>query len=402
MTGSVFLGTTQLSIREPDGEILVPILRTGDLSGGVQISFGTSERAAGPDSATSGIDFVSATGSVVMQPGQDRVVVPVTILDDSAAEATETFVFSITSVHSLDVTQFATILAPRTALVDILDDENPVLDPPDPPVVSDYTVTEQTILAGMSPISIEFAPSFGGKQIMYVADKDGIITGFDLGTSASIGTFADLSGKVNSAHDRGLLDIALHPDFLSNPYVYVFYVVDPPDTQGQIGNAGPDGTGNRFAYVSRLTADAATNYRTMVPGSEIILVGGAGSTLSDISGGGALDYTDPARANRPPSDIVNGQFVQDYIKVDSVTHAGGALAFGPDGALYVSVGDGTSFNYVDTRTASVQNIESLSGKILRIDPMTGQGLPDNPFVQAGDSLDLNRTKVYQLGLRKSF
>ncbi len=137
MTGSVFLGTTQLSIREPDGEILVPILRTGDLSGGVQISFGTSERAAGPDSATSGIDFVSATGSVVMQPGQDRVVVPVTILDDSAAEATETFVFSITSVHSLDVTQFATILAPRTALVDILDDENPVLDPPDPPVVSD-------------------------------------------------------------------------------------------------------------------------------------------------------------------------------------------------------------------------------------------------------------------------
>jgi glucose/arabinose dehydrogenase len=324
----------------------------------------------------------------------------VTILNDTISEATETFVFSIVNVSSLNPARPASTLAPRTALIDILDDENPVVDPPDPPLVSNFTVTEQPILSGVSPISFQFAPH--NPQLIYIAEKQGTIKVFDLAASAVVRTFADLSAKVNSANDRGLLDIALHPDFPNNPYVYVFYVVDPPETQGQFGNAGMDGFGNRFAYVSRLTADVTTNYQTMLPGSEVILVGGAGSSLSDISGGGALDYTDPAYASRPASDFVNGEFVQDYIKVDSITHAGGALAFGPDGALYVSIGDGTSYNYADPRTPSVQNLDSLSGKILRIDPMTGDGSPDNPFVQPGDSLDLNSAKVYQIGLRNPF
>ena len=51
---------------------------------------------------------------------------------------------------------------------------------------------------------------------------------------------------------------------------------------------------------------------------------------------------------------------------------------------------------------SVQNINSLSGKILRIDPITGLGLPDNPFVEPGDDLSANHSKVYQLGLRNPF
>ena len=84
------------------------------------------------------------------------------------------------------------------------------------------------------------------------------------------------------------------------------------------------------------------------------------------------------------------------------SHAGGSLAFGPDGALYVSIGDGASFNATDPRTVSVQNIDSLSGKILRIDPSTGLGLPDNPFVVPGDDLSDNHSKVYQLGLRNPF
>ena len=82
------------------------------------------------------------------------------------------------------------------------------------------------------------------------------------------------------------MDIALHPDFgkpvqpgqPEHNYVYAFYVVDPPDTAGNPGNAGPDGGGNRFAYLVRFTADATTNYTTAVPGSEVILLGGAGLT----------------------------------------------------------------------------------------------------------------------------
>ena len=187
-------------------------------------------------------------------------------------------------------------------------------------------------------------------------------------------------------------------------YVYAFYVVDPPDTaENPPGtNAGPDGGGNRFAYLVRFTADAATNYTTAVPGSEVVMLGGAGVTLEDISGGGAVDSTSDITLPESGFNPETGEYVDNYIKVDSRSHAGGSLAFGPDGALYVSIGDGTSFDMTDPRTVSVQNINSLSGKILRIDPITGLGLPDNPFVEEGDDLSTNSSKVYQLGLRNPF
>src|SRR5262249_48848038 len=70
--------------------------------------------------------------------------------------------------------------------------------------------------------------------------------------------------------------------------------------------------------------------------------------------------------------------------------------------LYVSVGEGSSFNYADPHSLNVQSLDSLSGKILRIDPATGLGLSDNPFVTAGVALGSNRAKVYQLGLRNPF
>ena len=106
------------------------------------------------------------------------------------------------------------------------------------------------------------------------------------------------------------MDIALHPDFGTpvepgqpeHNYVYAFYVVDPPDTVGNTNsNAGPDGGGNRFAYLVRYTADPATNYTTVLPDSEVILLGGAGQTLQDISGDGAVDSTSPAISTRPES-----------------------------------------------------------------------------------------------------
>ena len=50
----------------------------------------------------------------------------------------------------------------------------------------------------------------------------------------------------------------------------------------------------------------------------------------------------------------------------------------------------------------MQSLDSLSGKILRIDPATGLGLSDNPFVTSGVALDSNRAKVYQLGFRNPF
>ena len=405
-TTSVFIGAGT-RIGEANRTLLVPIVRTGDLTGLTTIEYGIT-----PDTATAGVDFVAENGTVTMDVGQSRVFVSVQILDDGLSESTETFVVSIVNVDG------ATLLFPRTARIDILDDENPVVDPPSPPLTSNYVVTEQVVVDGLDvPLAVEFAPQ--NPSLAYVAEKGGVIKVVNLAAGTQ-STFVDISSKVNSIADRGLLDIVLHPDFgqpvqpgqPEHNYVYAFYVVDPPDTVGNPNaNAGPDGGGNRFAYLVRFTADVATNYTTAVPGSETILLGGVAvpgvpglqpRTLADVSGAGAFDSTSDLSLPESGFNTQTGEYVDNYIKVDSLSHAGGSLAFGPDGALYVSIGDGTSFDATDPRTVSVQKIDSLSGKILRIDPLTGLGLSDNPFVEPGDDLSANRAKVYQLGLRNPF
>jgi glucose/arabinose dehydrogenase len=390
MSGSIFLGETEFSVTEADGTVLVPIVRTGDLSSTATIQFDTE-----PLTATAGVDYVATSGTITMAAGQDRVLVPVKILDDGGSEPTESFSFSIVNVDS-----GSTLLFPRTAQIDILDEQSPV-PVSKPPLISFYHVTEQPIIQGLNqPINFKFSPV--NPSIVYIPEKGGEIKVFDLSTKTFLPDFVDLSAQVNDSFDRGIIDIALHPDFIHNPYVYVSYAVDPPDTAGQTGNAGPDGGGNRFWYVERFTADAATNYTTMVPGSGVILEGGAGKLLSDISGGGAVDSTSDFTQPESGFNAQTGQYVDNYLKVDSHSHVGGSLAFGPDGMLYISTGDGTSFDGVDPRTLSVQNINSLSGKILRVDPMTGLGLPDNPFFHTVDSGTANRDKVYELGFRNPF
>ena len=396
-------------IGEANGTVMVPIVRAGDLTGVSTIEYGIT-----PDTATAGVDYLGGNGTITMDVGEDRVFIPVQILNDNLSEPTETFVVSIINVEG------ATLLFPRTARIDILDDENPVVDPPSPPLTSNYIVTEQVVVSGSlnQPLAFEFAPQ--DPSLIYVAEKGGVIKVFDVDTGAQQSTFIDISAKVNNAQDRGLLDIALHPNFgqpvqpgqPEHNYVYAFYVVDPPGTAGNPDpDAQPDGGGNRFAYLVRFTADAATDYTTAVPGSEVILLGGVAvpgvaelqpRTLQDISGAGAVDSTSDFSQPESGFNADTGEYVDNYIKVDARSHAGGSLAFGPDGALYVSIGDGTSFNATDPRTVSVQNINSLSGKILRIDPLTGLGLPDNPFVEPGDDLSANHSKVYQLGLRNPF
>ena len=410
-TTSIFFESSP-RIGEANGTVLVPIVRTGDLTRASTIEYGIT-----PDTATAGLDYVGGSGTITMQVGVDRVFIPVQILNDNLSEPTETFVVSIINVDS-----GSTILFPRTARIDILDDENPLVDPQAPPLNSNYNVTQQVVISGLDqPLAFEFAPpNPQNPSPIYVAEKGGVIKVFNVNTGAQQSTFIDISSKVNNIQDRGLMDIALHPNFgqpvqpgqPEHNYVYAFYVVDPPGTAGNPNpNAGPDGGGNRFAYLVRFTADAATNYTTAVPNSEVILLGGVAvpgvaalqpRTLQDISGAGAVDSTSNISQAESGFNAATGKYVDNYIKVDSRSHAGGSLAFGPDGALYVSIGDGTSFNTTDPRTVSVQNINSLSGKILRIDPLTGLGLPDNPFVEPGDDLSANHSKVYQLGLRNPF
>ncbi len=387
MTGQIFFEAAELSTGETSGVVNVPIVRTGDLSGRVVVQFATTNQ-----DAIAGQDYVSRSGTVVMDPGVSRVNVPITIINDAASEITKKFVVSIINVDS------GVLSAPRTAQVSILDDENPVVDPPNPPLVSAFDVKLVDVFEGyFQPTSIEFSPL--NPNVMYVAEKDGVISVQDTVTG-QVSTLLDIKSKVNSAQDRGLLDIALHPDLANNPYLYMFYVVDPADDAGKTGNAGPDGGGNRYSHVVRYTLDVASGYKSVVAGSDVIILGSAGNTLADISGAGAIDSTSDISA-RDSELAAGGGYKQDYLKVDARSHAGGSLEFGPDGKLYISTGDGTSFNLVDPRSLSVQDTNSLAGKILRVDPLTGDGLADNPFYSGG-SLDVNSAKVYQLGLRNPF
>ena len=263
--------------------------------------------------------------------------------------------------------------------------------PNDPPLNPSGNVTEQNLLTGLTqPLAVQF--SADGRNI-YVAEKAGVIkVARDGNTNTSV--VLDISDQVNDLQDRGLVDFVLDPNFTSNGYIYLSYTYDPPEVFDNIGNAfaGPDGTGNRAGRISRFTLDASTGFTTAVAGSELVLVG-SNSTWDNFNA-----FTDSTNNfNEPEGGRVNGEFVRDFINSDSRSHTVGGLAFGVDGNLYASIGDGASFSQTDVRALRVQDLDSLSGKVLRIDPATGQGVSDNPFFD-GDP-NSNRSKVFQLGLR---
>jgi glucose/arabinose dehydrogenase len=262
-------------------------------------------------------------------------------------------------------------------------------DPPAPPL--DDAFVAQTIASGLSgPTAMDFDST--GR--MFIAEQRGVVRVYQNGQLLPA-PFIDIQDQVNFRNDRGMLGVAVHPDFPATPYVYVSYTYDPPETASNTGLAGRDGGGNRVARITRFTADAATGYNTAVPGSETVTVG-TNSVWANIS---RPDLDSTADVTIPPSGPPNGE-MRDILIADSLSHTVGNLGFGPDGMLYAANGDGTSYGMVDPRTIRVQSVDSLSGKILRVDPLTGQGLPDNPFYN-GDP-DSNRSKVYDYGLRNPF
>jgi glucose/arabinose dehydrogenase len=388
MSGTIYFGATEYSVNERESFVTITIKRDGDLSKAASVDYGVNA-----DTATAGLDYTPSNGRAEFGIGQSSITLQIPILDDASFEATERF-----NVSLINATDGYAVGIPRTTNVAILDDENPIVEPNNPPQTTDYDVTTTDAVTGLSgPMQIEWIP--GGNTAL-VSEKEGRIKIVDFDTGRVVSTLLDITAKVNADADRGLLDIALHPDLENNPYLYAFYVVDPPDVTAS-GLSAADREGNRYAHLVRYELDLSGAKPVVKPGTETVLLGGAGTSLTDISGGGALDFTDQRHSGERASDMnADGTYKQDYIKVDSRSHAGGAIAFGPDGALYVSTGDGTSYNYADPRTASVQNVNSLSGKILRIDPITGVGYADNPY--ATGNLDANASKVWQTGLRNPY
>jgi hypothetical protein len=84
---------------------------------------------------------------------------------------------------------------------------------------------DSVVLSGLSnPTVLQFAPD--GR--IFVGQKNGVIKVFQGLTDTNPITFADLSGNVHDFWDRGLLGLALPPNFPASPYVYVLYAYDAP------------------------------------------------------------------------------------------------------------------------------------------------------------------------------
>ncbi len=260
---------------------------------------------------------------------------------------------------------------------------------PPPNVVGFFTTS--VVTGGLvEPTTIERLPD--GRLL--VAERAGTIRLVNTNGTLSSTVFLDIRDIVNRVgEDRGIMSIAVPPDFAQTRQLYVAYTYDPPEVQGRAGAAGPDGDGARVARVSRFTVNAS--WTVADRNTEVVIVG-RNSTYENIG--------QPNRRpllNDPQSGLdANGNYINDFIASDELSHTIGDMEFGPDGALYISVGDGGSYGRVDPVNLRALNLNSLNGKILRVDRVTGLGLSDNPFFD-GDP-NSNASRIYSYGLRNPF
>ena len=217
-----------------------------------------------------------------------------------------------------------------------------------------------------SNIGTATAFAFAPDGRIFIAQKNGNVRIFKNGQLLSTPFYTVT--PVNDFHDRGLLGIALDPNFATNGNVYLSYTYE---------NNPANITAAKTAQVIRITA----NGDVANAASKRVLLG-------TVTG----DAASPSCENWP--------LTADCIPTDSDSHSMGNLKFGPDGMLYVATGDGASYSSVDSRALRSQSIDRLSGKILRINPADGKGLSDNPFYN-GD-LSATRSKVWAYGVRNDF
>lgn len=258
---------------------------------------------------------------------------------------------------------------------------------------------EEIVLSGLeAPIAVEFSPD--GR--IFVAEKSGLIKVFGSLTDTSPTIFADLRTNVYNFWDRGLMDTALPPDFPNTPYVYALYALD-----AEIGGTPP-----------RWGAPGATADPCPTPPGPMADGCVTGGRLSRLPAAGDVQSG--------PEEIL----IEDFC-IQFPSHSVGSVFFGPDGALYLSAGDGGSFGEPDwgqlgdpvnpcgdspggvggpLPTAEGGNLRaqdlrtpgdpvSLDGTVMRVNPNTGAALPDNPLF-GGSVADDDRIIAY--GLRNPF
>ncbi len=193
---------------------------------------------------------------------------------------------------------------------------------------------DATVVTGLSnPTAMQFAPD--GR--LFVAQQDGRLR---VVKNGALLPAAFVTLTVNSVGERGLLGVAVDPNFAINQYVYVYYTATTPTIHNRI---------SRF------------------------------------------------KANGDVADTTEGEVVLlDFDTLSGATnHNGGAIHFGADGKLYAAHGDNAD-------GSNAQTLNNLLGKIIRMNPVedsTAQVPLDNPFV--GTATGKNRL-IWVMGLRNPF
>ncbi|HSL18822.1 MAG TPA: PQQ-dependent sugar dehydrogenase [Methylomirabilota bacterium] len=256
--------------------------------------------------------------------------------------------------------------------------QTPLDDPiPEPIEPGDLTVALEPVVSGMT--APNWATSVSGcaalTDRLVVTDQNGLLWAVDLATRSKRvlldirDSLVELGiGGPGSFDERGLLGVALHPDFADNGLLYL--------------------------YTSEPVAGEA-DFSTLPAGVE-------------------ADHQSVVREWRIPSPceaaaVVDRGSGRELLRIDQpqFNHDGGTLTFGPDGLLYVSLGDGGRADDQGDGHAPDGNGQTpgnILGTILRIDP-DGTGSangsygvpPDNPFVGA-DGVD----EIWAWGLRNPF
>jgi PKD repeat protein/glucose/arabinose dehydrogenase len=254
----------------------------------------------------------------------------------------------------------------------------------------DSGFVEEVVLANL-PLStaVAFAP---GERTL-IAIKDGVVRVAQNGALLP-DPFIDITSIVNRRTDRGLGGIAVDPQFPAQPYVYLFFTYDPPERP-------TDETLPRLSRLVRVQADPDKNYNVAKAGTMEVILGKnsvVGNMASQLAAGSTII---PEPASCMTGLTMDGDPIEDCLPSDEQSHTAGALVFGADGSLYVSHGDGAPYSGATKVTLRTQMLDSLAGKVLRIDPDTGAGLPGNPFYDPANP-NSNRSKVWSYGMRNPF
>jgi len=325
----------------------------------------TVDYATSDGSATEGLDYEAAAGSVSIPAGSTSASITVNVIGDTDEEGTETLTVTISNPAN------ATLSA-ATATGSILDDDSgPVSGLPSRPSNAACVAPERPTLnaavaveaafpslpALTKPVGLLQAPGMAGHW--FAVEKDGRVLRFDDSASAAaFETFIDIRSPgdpidvESGPNEAGLLGVAFHPDY---------------------------GQGNWYVYLS---------YNISDPGLTSVI-----ARLESRDNGQTLDATSAVELIRLAQPYGN--------------HNGGQITFGPDGYLYIHFGDGGSGGDPGDRA---QDTTNLFGAILRIDVDGAAPYeipPDNPFADQATLCNTGSSaqacpEIYAWGLRNAW